>query len=359
MRGKINHSNNFDLIRLLAAMQVMYAHIPECLHVRYLPGQYGFWLAMLPGVAIFFVVSGFLIPGSHLGNTLGDYAKSRVLRIYPALWVNLTVILFLLLITRCMALSPKGPGFWAWLAIAYPIGSDWSADRLIGPMWQPGFYPWFPSGVLWTIPVELSFYVLVPVIFAKVLPQRFLGLSLLVWMALSLVCFATIDRRNYPIFIGLYLWVFLLGAAMRLYWPRIEPFLRGKFVFWGAAYAIGVYSLHRLTGGYYAYTVFSVVNILLTVLLACAVISFAFTAPNLAGKLLRGNDLSYGLYLWHVSVMLTVAGFGFTGHWYYAAVVIPLAFGAAALSWFLIERPALALKKRRRTPHAKMAEEAS
>jgi len=53
-------TNNFDLVRLLAALQVILVH---GYGVEYLP-----WLnsaiAMFPGVPMFFVISGFLVSAS-------------------------------------------------------------------------------------------------------------------------------------------------------------------------------------------------------------------------------------------------------------------------------------------------------
>ena len=81
-------TNNFDLIRLAAALQVALTHAL---------GDMGsgerLWLLRLftelfPGVPIFFFISGFLISKSFEKNpVLREYALNRCLRIYPALVV--------------------------------------------------------------------------------------------------------------------------------------------------------------------------------------------------------------------------------------------------------------------------------
>lgn len=153
--------NNFDLIRLFAAIEVMFVHSIEHLKLG-IPGHvvYGTFV-MFPGVAVFFIVSGFLISGTYFnsGRPVWSYFISRALRIYPALWVNIIVLIAALLITSQVAAMPPPAGPIAWLLVACTTGSDWVADRVVGAaLFQSGgFYPVFPSGVLWTIPVELTF----------------------------------------------------------------------------------------------------------------------------------------------------------------------------------------------------------
>jgi peptidoglycan/LPS O-acetylase OafA/YrhL len=79
------------------------------------------------------------------------------------------------------------------------------------------------------------------------------------------------------------------------------------------------------------------------VTLAGAVISFVYSWRNL-GRSLRGLDLSYGTYLYHVPILLTLKFAGLSlGLWWWP-VVLGLTLAVAAASWLAIERPALQLK---------------
>ncbi|MBC8127898.1 MAG: acyltransferase, partial [Gloeobacteraceae cyanobacterium ES-bin-144] len=119
----VHRSNNFDLIRLVAAGQVVLSHAIGHTGLR---GTLTEWqrqifdlFVWLPGVPIFFVISGFLISRSFERNQadLAGYFWNRSLRIFPALWVCLAVTLVLLGLFGFLPLQfLTSPTFGAWLA---------------------------------------------------------------------------------------------------------------------------------------------------------------------------------------------------------------------------------------------------
>ncbi len=83
-------NNNFNLIRLLASIQVMIYHFLEHFGLNKLPIYKDIHkvLSYFPGVPIFFFISGFLIFKSYeLAPNFKIYLRNRLLRIYPALIV--------------------------------------------------------------------------------------------------------------------------------------------------------------------------------------------------------------------------------------------------------------------------------
>lgn len=78
-------NNNFNLIRLFAALQVAIVHSVSYLNIDI---QYLKFLELFPGVPIFFFISGFLIIKSFKkkNNKLKNFFYSRILRIYPGLY---------------------------------------------------------------------------------------------------------------------------------------------------------------------------------------------------------------------------------------------------------------------------------
>ncbi|MFZ1324637.1 MAG: acyltransferase, partial [Candidatus Contendobacter sp.] len=142
-------SNNFDLLRLLAATQVLVVHgidhlYPDWIFLKYV-------LSFFPGVPIFFVISGFLISASYERNpNLWQYAQNRILRIFPALWVCLTVSIFFAMVVG---------------RVHFPIDKTipWLiAQATFFQFYNPDFLRSFGVGVLngslWTITIELQFY---------------------------------------------------------------------------------------------------------------------------------------------------------------------------------------------------------
>ena len=89
-------SNNFDLLRLLAAILVLFSHSYP------LAGDNSAeWLAAIShgfisfgdlAVACFFIISGYLITGSMINRgKMIDYFIARVLRIFPGLIISVLI----------------------------------------------------------------------------------------------------------------------------------------------------------------------------------------------------------------------------------------------------------------------------
>ena len=152
-------TNNFDLIRLFAALEVAVHHT---LHHFKLTDH---WLyhstSWLPGVPIFFFVSGFLISKSYENNSrIVEYGRNRALRIYPALVLCTILAVASAFMTGYLATQSWGiPEFLAWIA------SQVTIVQFFSPEFMRGFGSGVLNGSLWTVTVELQFYVLIPCIY--------------------------------------------------------------------------------------------------------------------------------------------------------------------------------------------------
>jgi peptidoglycan/LPS O-acetylase OafA/YrhL len=337
----VKHDNNFDLLRLLAALQVVAVHAYDFLHVPF-PAA----ISLFPGVPVFFVISGFLITGSYIdrGRNVWVYARSRFLRIYPALWVNLAAIAALCLYTGNMGLSSAN--WWRFLSyfgIVAATASTYLAEQIVITQSFAGYGPplllAFPGGVLWTVAVELSFYVLTPILFRRHWRWWQLAVAFCISLATAL-SLRKIDSLALLVSVVPYLWIFLIGAACRLAWTRVRFLFDNTFPLWLA--------LHFALGNSPDFNINPTPQSMLGVVtLAGCTMSFAYTLPGLA-RFLNKQDISYGIYLYHAPVILTLEMLGYRQHASMWIVVLGITTFLATLSWLFVERPCLNLKRTNR-----------
>ena len=361
--GRAHDANNFDLIRLLAAFEVAVSHSFAWLQVP-MPKAADEVIRALPGVAVFFVISGFLITRSYVDRHDGlvTYFMNRALRIFPALWLQYLFVIVLMAVTGGFFASTLVTAkFWAWLGYAFVVGSNFWASVLTAytPFSYDGLYKWYPADVLWTIPVEIGFYLLVPIVFARGLVKRgWAGPVAMTLLAVSIgvAYYAGPLLRDHgnlnttgmlhssP---GPYFWLFVAGGLAALYWPRVRHLFEGRLIWWGLAYAAAAFGNWIVKGTIaLPYRIPDALTFPRGLLLAGGIIAFAHSYPWIS-RWLRGVDLSYGLYLFHLPLPFGLYYAGIGGSLWLVALSIVVAVALAAISWFLVERPALSLKKRR------------
>jgi len=360
--ARLDRRNNFDLIRLLAALEVAVGHAFAWLKVP-LPGWAFASETCFPGVAIFFVISGFLVTRSYVNSDRGvlPFLGRRALRVYPALWFQYVLAIVLMAVTGGFAVQTLGDGaFWSWMWRAAVIGSNFWAGALTNytPFTYTGLYKWYPNDVLWTIPVEIGFYLLVPALFARwMIRRRLVGPVLVVafsasiWTAFvagpllrdhgNLNTTGMLHSSPLP-----YFWLFAAGAAASFYWDRVRHVFEGKALWWFAAYGLATGLKWWLVGSVdLTYRIPDAFTIPRALVLAGLVISSAHSWAWIS-RWMRGVDLSYGVYLFHLPLPYGLYCAGIGGRGSYVALSVAVTFVLAALSWFLIERPALHLKGR-------------
>ena len=359
--------NNFDLVRLVAAAQVVFVHAvghsPVLAHGAPWVRKLLDIIILFPGVAVFFVVSGFLIAKSYerLRENPRSFFRHRLLRIYPALIICLAASLVVL--AAFGFLTPettRAPSFWAWLAGQLTFG------QFYNPEYFRGFGMGVVNGALWTISVELQFYFLLPIVYTLVFPRS--GNSArgraMLW-ASFVVSFAAFwfvdDGINGPggftmapmtaklLFVSLvpHWWMFLLGILIHRHWHRLSRHLEGRFVPYFASYtafaSVRQLWLGRETDWQPLYYLGYLPE---RILLAAATLSAAYTARSLASRLLGGVDISYGIYIYHFLVINVLMEMGYMTGFGSVALVFAVSVTLGLASWHLIEKQALAFKGR-------------
>lgn len=340
MQNKNHRQNNFDLIRLLAALQVLIIHGFEHLKLDTTPIE---WLQIFPGVPIFFVISGFLVSASYeRSNTIYSYATNRILRIYPGLWVCflLSLLSVFVIYQHPIIWHQAVPWIAAQLSFAQFYNPDFLRNYGVGTL----------NGSLWTIPVEIQFYICVPIVYFIFNRLNWKRLPIFVIFAGLIIIgqiyqTAIIDKQNIILkLIGVtafpYLYMFILGILLQRYWLVISLFIRKKVFTLTLIYFFLAIILPKsgisVSGNQ--------INPISAILLGIIAVGLAHTAPSLSQKTLNGNDISYGLYIYHMPIINIFVHLEKIHSYYYLGLSILLSIIFAALSWSLVEKPALKIR---------------
>ena len=353
----MNHSiskNNFDLLRLFAALQVAILHVHHYLSWSGRSDVLSSLLGLFPGVPIFFFISGFLISRSYEKNSrLTDYTRNRVLRIYPAL--HICVFLNLLLVGATGYFSTVDAGLW-------DIGLLYLAKTTIFQFYNPDFMRHFGdgvlNGVLWTICVELQFYVLTPIIYVLVISERkrstTIALALLVVASIIInrLLFATqseYGESNYWKLVRVsfmpWIYMFLAGILAQRNFDYLARFLRKRLLL----LALPAYVLYAHFMYAHGFPIGNNISPLVFFPLVAIIFIAAYSAPEFSRMTLHGQDVSYGIYIYHVPVMNMFLFYHYQNNKIYTVMILLITLALALASWFLIERPSL--KRKRHATH--------
>ncbi len=177
------------------------------------------------GVELFFVISGFVICMSSWGRSLGDFFKSRVVRLYPAYW-------FAVLLTTAVLVL--------WPVVRHPLDPQ---DVLLNlTMLQEPFKVGSVDAVYWTLWVEMRFYLLFALVVWKGVTYRRVVAFCLLWSVASVLVAA--DRAPFADYLLMpeYSGYFIAGMAMYLMY-RFRPTL----LLWGIVAVSWLFSVHNVS----------------------------------------------------------------------------------------------------------------
>ncbi len=370
-----------DALRALAALSVL------VYHTAYSSGATEAWYGPVVGrfelgVALFFAISGFLLYrpffAAHYAGAAPvrtrDYLRRRVLRIVPAYWLALTVL----------AVYPGLRGV---------LTGDWWIYYGFGQVYELGT---FVNGIpqAWTLCVEATFYLALP-LYALVLRRALRGrtrrevvraeLAVLGLLALASLIFRTLAIAAGPTVAfawlpGMFGW-FAPGMALAVVsvalqererpWAPAAAVARRPGAVW--LVAAGAFALLALTvsAPSPAGTIYTEDESLriytLSALVAVLVLLPAVLGADGGGAVRRLLSwpalawlglISYGIYLWHHTLMSWLVDRGAhewapgAGFATLTALTVVLAVACAAGSYYAVERPLLRFKDARRTRRA-------
>ena len=124
----------------------------------------------------------------------------------------------------------------------------------------------------------------------------------------------------------------------------IKKYIINKAAYWILLYVIYVvlfYFVGNLYGKGYVPNLFGIIGFFI---LSVLTISVAYSKPNIS-KFLRGNDISYGVYIYHMLVINTLIELNInTKLSFLLTFVLTVIFGF--ISWKVIEKPSLRFKNK-------------
>lgn len=329
--------NNFGLLRVVMAVAVVVSHAFSVTDGRVEQEPWfhttGFTLGE-HAVNGFFAISGFLVTMSFVKRGWRDYALARLLRIAPGL-IAATLVVALLIGGAMTSLDKTAyySDFRLWRFISGTLTSFKSAAALPGVF--EGNPLQFPMGTVWTLKYETLCYLGVLLAgLAGLLAKPRLALAALVSLTLAVVVReiampdgpkGTETALRLPL-------IFLAGGVIYLYRDRVRvslPLLALSLI---ALVALSYTPLYK--AALYLVTAWGI----LVLALAPALTRRSVEPPA---------DLSYGVYLYGWPVQQALHGlFPALGAVALLWPSLALTVVVAALSWFLIEKPALGLKRR-------------
>jgi peptidoglycan/LPS O-acetylase OafA/YrhL len=371
-----------DAMRAIAVLCVVLTHTGFLSGLNQTSWLGDFTARLDLGVAVFFLISGFLLYRPFVNTRLNGapetplvtYAKRRFLRIFPAYWLALTVL----------SISPGLPdvhtGHW-WIYYG---------------LFQAYDPTWFDKGIgiAWSLSTEVAFYALLP-LYAWAAARLARGvkveLALLGALATASVVARAVVAANeqhaafgtastFPITIGgSFLW-FALGMGLAVISASIQgravpravdfvarrpwvPWLLafGFFVLVSKGIGISGNKFENLTVAQNVSEHLLYAAVALCLLLPAVFGDAAGGWPRrvLANRWLAGLGLiSYGVFLWHLTLAIKLSGEG-AGGWLpigrflsLTVIVLAVSIPVAAASYLLLERPLLRLKYRQRNAQA-------
>lgn len=352
--------NNFDLIRIVTAVLVLVNH--SLIHLELDTPRFYTVIQQFPRVPMFFVMSGFLLSASFERNSdLKVYFTNRLLRIYPGLWVCL---IFTLLVF----------GFIGGVNFMHLETIPWILTQLLGIIWTPHFLKDFGfgsyNGSLWTIVVELQFYLILPVMYflGNLFAKKFIkdkdkgnlyfyilfGLSFILAFSLKYY-FNNGDEVKAPIEKSIrysilpHAYIFMMGILLQRWKIWKSDYIHGKGLYWAIGYLAFVYLTPDT----------DVKNLIQMMILAPCTIAIAYSTPGIATKYLKDRDLSYGVFMYHGMLLALLVELNMKGSYYYMLLVFVISMILAYLSYRFVETPAMALAKKKnksRMPEKKKQE---
>lgn len=257
------------------------------------------------GVDLFFVVSGFLMAVLYKKGEAKKFYSRRVERLLPAYFVTvfLTVFIssFIALPTDHFQVVEQG----VFATFFFSNFGFWLQDSYF----DSGFFQ--PLLHLWSLGVEVQFYLIVPLLFWLHWKSKYI--SLMILLGSLLACLVLTQYSPYTSFFltPFRIWQFLAGAAVALYLTNngAVKYSRPEIGLLGMVSLLALIAFYpvdgKALGPIYGHPGLAAVLITLSSgLILCFGLPSSFLKNSIAKALKKLGDWSYSIYLAHFPVIV-------------------------------------------------------
>lgn len=269
-------------------------------------------------------------------KNIKEYAKNRVLRIIPGLYMSFFVgIVILFYFDQLSGISIMSilPWIVAQLTLFQFYNPEFIRDFGVGVI----------NGSLWTISVELVFYILLPVIYIFLQKNFYIKFLTLLFISFGFYYYIHHVSTNLLIYEKLikvsifpYLFYFLFGLYVYKNIDIFRKYIEDKIFLYLILYVLVLYIKIDLF----------IYNIFIQVIFSFLVFSFIFSFKTLSYKLMRHNDFTYGIYIYHMLIVNVFVQLNYMEGIENILEVLVFSIACGVLSYFFVEKPFLNMKKK-------------
>lgn len=323
-------SNNFDLLRLLFAGIVCLVHAHQLSKHEELE-VIGVFLSSEIAIEAFFIVSGFLIFMSYeRSSSLSSYFEKRARRILPSYIVVVILCAFGFVLISTLSYGEYFSSNWIRYIVANLSFLNFIQHSLPGVFEGNKFNA--VNGALWTLKIEVMFYLSVP--FFVCLFRRFSCLPVIAFFYISsLVYVYTLSSLEEHSGNGLYT---ILSRQLP---GQLSYFMAGAYFY---------YFLHIFEANAKYFVSFSTLVLAINTVFpltfiepfAIATLVIFFGLFLYMGNFGKFGDISYGVYILHFPIIQTFIDVGWFAEkpWLFLISVIAVTTVGAMIMWSFVEK---------------------
>jgi len=325
----MRYANNLTLVRLILALIVVLVHFCHLLNLNTWLTESSF-ISSKFAVEAFFVISGYLIFMSYDNSTnFRQYLGKRLYRIYPAYFIVVLSCSLLLFFLSTQSFNEYFSIDFIKYLVSNLLMLNFLAPTLPGVFVDNAFFT--VNGALWTLKIELIFYLFVPIIAHLIRRYGFL----------KIFCISYLVSESYVFLIGILLEQNGGLSSLSHQFPaQLRFFMFGSlFYYYGKELINRRYELLILGIFFALANVFLDFDVLRPLSSGLLLMVFSLYFP--VYSIDKFGDYSYGVYIFHFPLIQTLIALGLFDRldlFYFSMLFLSVLSALSFFSWHLVEK---------------------